>query len=286
MKIKILNSAFAVILTVLLVANLPITVKAASNGVTELKPGKTVSTKLSDSKKHSVKYIENINKTTDDLKMTIYIDGKVKYTCNASWAFKASVFLLDVNVNTTLIYTFIFVGDEGTEFNKIFNYNNGYLKECSDIEYITGTAANPIPIKAGENKFIVNCGRQEPSIGCFKINASFKYDTSSKKVSKASSAYDIDFSDCYGHGYKPGEMGGWKDNWGTVSRSFNTYTKAGGNTLSFTSTKGERLKVQKVNIQKNAVYIQVMNEKGKTGWFKDLGWNLTKNYFLEALYAD
>ena len=86
MKKRTLSTVFTVSLIVFFIASLPMTVIAASNGVTELKPGKTVSTKLSDSKKHSVKYTENINQTTDDLKMTIYIDGKVKYTCNASWA--------------------------------------------------------------------------------------------------------------------------------------------------------------------------------------------------------
>ena len=284
MKNKILSSILVVVLTLLLVASLPITVAVASNGVTKLKPGKTVSTKLSGSKKYNVKYTESINHSTDKLKMTLYVDGKVKYTLNASWAYGASVWLLNVNSNTTLIYSFIYV-DNGTEDHKVFFCNNGNLKQCGNIEYITGYSWDPVPIRAGQNEFIIRCQRQESSIGGYRINASFKYNASSKKVSKASSAYDIDFSDYYGSGYKPGEIGGWKDNWGTVSRSFNTYTKAGGNTLSFTSTKGERLRVQKVNIQKNAVYIQVMNEKGKTGWYKDPNKYMERGYFLEAQFG-
>jgi len=284
MKNKMLSSVLAVILTVFLVASLPITVTAASNGVTKLKPGKTISTKLSGSMKHNVKYTESISHSTDILVMALYVDGKAKYILDASGAYGASVWLLDVNSNTTLIYSFIYI-DNSTADHNVFYYSNGSLKQCGNIEYITAYSWDPVPIRAGQNEFIIRCQRQESSIGGYRINASFKYNTSSKKVSKASSAYDIDFSEYHGSGYKPGEVGGWKDNWGTVSRSFNTYTKAGGNTLSFASIKGERLRVQKVNIQKNAVYIQVMNEKGKTSWYKDPDKYMERGYFLEAQFG-
>jgi hypothetical protein len=256
-------------------------VGAAGKGVTDLKPNKAVSTVLSGSKKYSVKYTQTVDDYNAKFKMTLYIDGKSKLNVGNRYGYGARVWLLNVNSTTTLIYVFFYV-DNGTDTHRVYRYNGSKLVMVNDIGYIVSSSGEAL--SAGNNEFTIECYKQEASLGIYKINAKFKYNTSSKKISKATSAYDVTF---YG-GYEnqPGEIGGWQDNWGTASKGFKTYTSAGGSTLSFSAKKGDRLRVQKVNIMTNAVYFQVRNQQGKTGWYKDpKKWSETSMHFMEAMFA-
>ena len=257
----------------------PSPTNASNFGITCLDPNKAVSTILSGSKKNSVKY--NVVKS----KMTLYIDGKSKLNIDCEFA---DVWLYHVNSTTTLISVFYFNKNDIC-VDKIYRYDGSKLVYLDDIGYIltSNTGFTQIyPEDAGNNEFFCWCVREEPSLGIYSIDAKFKYNTSSKKISKATNTYNVFLEGI--DGAKPGKKGGWQDNWGTASKSFKTYTKAGGSTLSFSVNKGDRLRVQQVDIQTKAVYFQVKNKQGKIGWYKDpKKWSENNVYFfMEAMTLD
>lgn len=254
---------------------------AAGKGVTEVKPNKAVSTILSGSKKYSVKYTQTVDEDNAKFKMTLYVGGKPKLSVGNRYGYGARVWLLNMNPSTALIYVY-FIVDNGTEAHKVYRYNGSKLVLLSDIGYIVNSFGDPL--SAGDNEFAIECHRQEPSLGVYRITAKFKYSVSTKKLAKAASAYNVAFYD--GNGAKPGEIGGWQDNWGTACKDFKTYTSAGGSTLSFTVKTGDRLRVERVNLSANAVYFQVKSQQGKTGWYKDpKKWSENSAHFMEATFA-
>ena len=278
---KLTGIILVLALTLSLFTVIPFTAGAAGKGVTKLQPNKAVSAVLTGSKKYSIKYTQTVDEYNGEFKMTLSIDGKSKFNVGKRYGYGAHVWLLSVNSSTSLIFIYYIV-DNGTEAQKVYRYDGSKLVMVSDIGYIVNSFGEPL--SAGNNEFTIECHKQEPSLGIYKINAKFKYDASAKKISKATNAYDITFYDA--EGAKPGELGGWQDNWGTASKAFKTYTTAGGSSLSFSVKKGDRLRVQKVNITTSAVYFEVKNQQGKTGWYKDpKKWSENSQHFMEAMFA-
>ena len=279
---KLTGIILVLALTLGLFTVIPSTAGAAGKGVTKLQPNKAVSAVLTGSKKYSIKYTQTVDEYNGEFKMTLSIDGKPKLSTGIQYGYGACVWLLSVNSSTSLIYIFHYV-DNGTDVHKVYRYDGSKLTLVSDIGYIVSSSGDPL--SAGSNEFTIACHKQEPSLGIYRINAKFKYDASAKKISKAANAYDVIFYDDFETG--PGEVGGWQNNWGTANKAFKTYTTAGGSTQSFSVKKGDRLRVQKVNITTSAVYFEVKNQQGKTGWYKDTKkWSDNNMYFfMEAAYA-
>ena len=286
MEVSYLKKLTGIILVLALTLGLftiiPFSAGAAGKGVTEVKPNKAVSTKLNGSKKYSVKLTQTINDYNVEFKMTLSIDGKTKLSTGNRHGYGARVWLLSVNSSTTLIYIYFQV-ENSTDAHKVYRYDGSKLVLISDIGYIISSSDEPL--SAGNNEFTIACHKQEPSLGIYRINAKFKYNTSSKKISKATNAYNVTFYEGM-EGAGPGDISGWQDNWGTACKAFKTYTTAGGSTLSFSVKKGDRLRVQKVNITTSAVFFEVKNEQGKTGWYKDpKKWSENHAHFMEAMFA-
>jgi len=262
-------------LTLGLFTAFPSPANALDNGFIYLRPNKAVSSILSGTKKYSLRY--NVVK----YKLTLYIDGRPKLDIDeCKYAY---VWLLNMNSTTKLI-SIIYPNLQHKFFDKIYRYDNGELVLLCDIGYIITSNTGFFQIQsesAGRNEFLFSCWRQESSLGLYWIDAKFKYNTSNNKISKATNKYDVILES---NGNTPGMPGGWQDNWGTVCKEFKTYTTAGGNTLSFSAKKGDRLRVQQVVIWTKAVYFQVKNNQGKTGWYKDPKKKPNKNsyFFMEA----
>jgi hypothetical protein len=269
-----------------LVINIQPPVNAASNGITFLKSGKTITTVLAGSKKHKVKMVDGSKLVINSYSYTVklYIDGKVKYSyTDPNDVKKTFVCLLKVSSSTTLIMVYCLgenYGDRNYEY-KIFRYYNGVLKQCAGSKLVSENCYYPIPLIAGDNLFALEALNEAKSIGEYILLAIYKYDPIGKKISMATSAFNIAF---YESDYsQPGGKGGWSDNWGTARTSFETYTYAGGKTLSFTAQQGDRLRVQRVSYIKKAQYFEVMNKSGMTGWYKDPTGDIS--YFFETEYS-
>ena len=257
----------------------------AGTGVKRLTKGKTVTTTLTGSKRHNVKYTaKDMYNNRYRLDFKLYIDGKVAYTYKSSYDSHedANVWLLEVNNNTKLICISIDSQDEPLSIAlKIFNYSAGKLRMCGDIHKLMnekwGWGILPYPVKAGNNKLSISTIMQAQSIGVYDEIAKFNYSASNNKVSKASNINEVSFYD------DSGWYNSWNNNWGTVAKSFNVYTKAGGSTLSFTAYVGNYLRVQRVTKVNGALYFEVKNTQGKVGWYKNQ--NDWVPYFREANYA-
>ena len=279
---KLMGIILVLALTLGLFTVIPSTASAAGKGVTKLQPNKAVSAVLTGSKKYSIKYTQTVDEENVEFRMTLSIDGKSKLSTGKKYGYGAYVWLLSVNSSTSLIYIYYQV-DNGTDAHRVYRYNGSKLMLVSNIDYIISSSGNPL--SAGSNEFTIACHKQEPSLGIYMINAKLKYNVSVNTISKATSAYDVIFYDGI-EGAEPGDIGGWQNNWGTACKAFNTYTTAGGSTLSFSVKKGDRLRVQKVNITTSAVYFEVKNQQGKTGWYKDpQKWSGSYAHFMEAMFA-
>jgi len=249
----------------------------AGNGVKIITKGKTVTTRLTGTKKHNVKYTNKTFYTNgyERSNFSLYIDGKVVYTYKSAYLeapCEADVWLLEINNTTTLICVNIEGTDEPQSYElKIFSYSVNKLRMCGDIHKLMGIRWRYFagPIQAGNNKIIISWTGQESSIGFYDETASFNYSSSKNQVTRTSTINKVSLYSDFG----------WYDNWGTVIRSFNTYTKAGGNTLSFTARIGDYLRVQRVTRVNGAIYFEVKNTQGKVGWYKDKNkWDYDSNY--------
>ena len=263
----------------------------AGNGVKRLINGKTVTTTLTGSKKHNVRCtVKNTykNEYEEKLNFSLYIDGKAVYTYKSPsyevFQDFADVWLLEINNNTKLIWVWIgFADPHSTTELKIFSYSDGKLRMCGDIKKLVGVEKcgwefGAYPEKAGNNKLVTTIHRQVSSIGNHEEIATFNYSASKNKVSRASNINEVSLP------YTSGWDVTWYDNWGTVIKSFNTYTKAGGKTLSFIARIGEYLRVQRVTYLNGALYFEVKNVQGKVGWYKEQKkWD---PYFNEAVFGN
>ena len=256
----------------------------AGTGVKRLPKG-TVTTTLTGSKKHNVRYtVKNTykNEYEEKLNFSLYIDGKVVYTYKSPsyevFQDFPDVWLLDINNNTKLIWIWIgFADPHSTTELKIFSYSDGKLKMCGDMKKLVGVEKcgwdfGAYPEKAGNNKLVISIHRQVSSIGNYKEIATLNYSISNNKISRTSNINEVSFYDYSG------------ENWKTVIKSFSTYTKAGGKTLSFTARVGDYLRVQRVTYLNAALYFEVKNVQGRVGWYKEQkGWD---PYFDEVFYGN
>lgn len=78
---------------------------------------------------------------------------------------------------------------------------------------------------------------------------------------------------------------GRKNSW-TIMRKMQTFTTARMTKKSFTLTKGEIVKINKIYIKSQTPYIQIVRKDGRSGWFKCSKIHEFRYFFYEAIFAN
>ncbi len=245
----------------------------AASGIKKLKIGKTYSYKLNGKKENKI-LCTYTSKDGGAVALNIYIDGKKQATLN-DWAYSWDVSICRISSNRNLLYVRDHSDNDWCAGLKLYEYKNGKLKLLKNLANISrndkplSNWARGDLIRVKNKRFTVRWMETTKSTGMIRVLITYKI--SGNKITKIGKSYEV----------RP--ISG-KNSW-TARQSIATYKKPGGTRSAFTIYAGDKVKLLRVQVQKNQRYLQVKNAAGKTGWYREPSYYPMGGWYEEAAFA-
>lgn len=245
----------------------------ANAATTELEADKNYRADLDgDGVEETIKFKSKMTDTKNTL--TIYVNGKKKYTHSDPYAWVGQVCITDLEKEdqTQEIY-FEFVSDSGCfERCKFLRYEKGKLKviasQSYDEDYFSGRVYLSVN-QRGDGSVIMNADTPfygEGGLGCYYVD--FDCEIEDKKIVKSEqSIFEVSSN--------------WASQPYTLKKKTSFMKECGGKAKAFTLKKGEQVYLTRVSGEKsnNTMYAEFKTSSGKKGWIK-----ITDTMFYKEAY--
>lgn len=211
--------------------------------------------------------------------MQVFINGKVAFKQKRDSGPGWGVDLIKLENGKVFFEIGSSVGSDDGIDHQLYIYKGNKLKSVYDFQkYFYNYADYHIVhiVKISGNKLKLEVYSQFYTTAGVRYNMSISYKDGVFK--RTSNTFTLDYK-------KMNRKNKW-----TVARKIKVYKKAGSKKVAYTLKKKDVVKINKVILKKNKVYMQVKKSNGKTGYIraaKKLPYdNYTlKKYFKEAQYA-
>lgn len=190
----------------------------------------------------------------------VYVDGKLALKKNIKGASGISLRYMSCSAKKNYLQLMVTMDGGYMYLNKIYTFSKGKLIEAADLGHADNMTADVTSISG--DKLTVAFSVQPYDTG--RIEWSFDYHPTGKKlklVSNTASAKSV----LGGYFYGDRDSKNFKKNKFTTVRARTYYKSAGGKQKAFRTKKGDVLKMQKVKIIGQKMYLSFKKGK-KTGW--------------------
>lgn len=228
-----------------------------------------------DGKPDNVKYtiVYSNNELDDSATMQVFVNGKVAFKQKRDFGPGWSVNLIKLENGKVFFEIGSSVGSDDDIIHQLYLCKDNKLKSVYNFQkYFYNYADYHIVniVKISGNTLKLEVYSQFYTTGSVRYNMSISYKDGVFK--RTSNTLTLD--------YKKMDR---KNKW-TVAKKIKVYKKAGSKKVAFTLKKKDIVKINKVILKKNKVYIQVKKSNGKTGYIPAAK-KYNGSYFKEAQYA-